>query len=132
MPLSNEQIDVIVAAMLAVNRFPLLRAQELTPMLRAARLLDSDHVASVDLNTLTRELASAGYDRGALTSLFSRRLRALVEALRDRKLDALATALKDNDKASAILLLTTIDGIGPVVAATAWHLLRTIEDGAST
>jgi 3-methyladenine DNA glycosylase/8-oxoguanine DNA glycosylase len=116
-------VDLIVAAMLAANSFSLLRAQEIVPKLRSARLLDPEHVCALEPGPLTVQLASAGYDRGMLTSMFAERLQALLRAVRDGKLDGLEAAITARNEADAIKLLTTIKGIGPVVARTAWALL---------
>jgi hypothetical protein len=109
--------------MLSANQFSLLRAQEIVPKLRAARLLDPDYVPSVEPGPLTVQLASAGYDRGMLTSMFAERLRALVQSIRDGHLDRLDDAVTARDERAAMQLLTGIKGIGPVVARTAWTLL---------
>lgn len=123
MTLRAEQVDMIVAAMLAANSFPLLRAQEAVPKLRSARLLDPGYICDLGPGPLTVQLASAGYDRGMLTSMFAERLRGLMRAVRDGKLDGLEDAIRDRNEVAAIKLLTAIKGVGPVVARTAWALL---------
>jgi hypothetical protein len=127
--LREEQFDVIVASVLAVNRFPLLRAQELVPHLRFAGLLDPEVVLAMDIQSVTNRLAATGYDRGALTVMFARRLVALVKALHDKTLDPVVSALKRNEEKLAIAALTSIEGVGPVVARTAWHILKIIGRG---
>lgn len=114
---------MIVAAMLAANSFRLHRAQKVVPKLRSARLLDPEHVCGLELGAMTVQLANAGYDRGMLTSMFAGRLQALVRALRDGQLDGLDEAIAAGNEARAVELLTTIKGVGPVVARTAWALL---------
>lgn len=116
-------MDLVVAAMLAANSYSLLRAQEVVPKLRRARLLDPDHVCALGPGPLTVQLASAGYDRGMLTSMFAERLQALVRAVRDGKLDGLDETIAARNEAGAMKMLTAIKGVGPVVARTAWALL---------
>ena len=130
MPPNPEQVDLVVAAMLSANHFALLRAQEIVPKLRAARLLDPDHVlCGLKSGPLTVQLASAGYDRGMLTSMFAERLRALVQSIRDGHLDNLDDAITARDERAAMRLLTAVKGIGPVVARTAWTLLLATSTG---
>lgn len=125
MKLAAHELDMIVAAMLAANSYPLLRAQEVVPKLRNARLLNPEHVCALEPGPLTVQLASAGYDRGMLTSMFAQRLQALLGAARDGKLDGLPDAIAKRDEATGIKLLTAVKGcgVGPVVARTAWALL---------
>jgi len=109
--------------MLAANNFSLLRAQEVVPKLRGARLLDADHVCGLELGPLTVQLANAGYDRGMLTSMFAERLQALVRAIRDGMLDGIDAAISSRDEATGTKLLTAIKDVGPVVARSAWRML---------
>jgi hypothetical protein len=123
MPPPTNQLDTIVAAMLAVSNYPVWKAQQVVPQLRAANLLDMDHLANLAATELAGRFVSAGYDRGALTSMYSERVRGLLVAVRDGKLDLLATHIAERDESAFTKLLTTIKGIGPSVASTAWILL---------
>lgn len=114
--------------MLAANSFSLMRAQDVVPKLRLARLLDPDQVCDLELGAMTVQLARAGYDRGMLTSMFAKRLQALVQSVRDGMLDGLDEAVATTNEAQAMRLLTAIKGVGPIVARNAWTLLLAMRD----
>lgn len=119
----DEHIDLIVAAMLAANNFQLLRSQAIVPSLRQAQLLDPEVVCKTELGPLTVKLASAGYDRGMLTSMFAGRLQSVMKAVRDGVLDSVPQAVAAGNEAACTATLMQVDGIGPSVARTAWSLL---------
>ena len=126
--IAAEQIDLIAAAMLAANNFPLLRSQEIVPALRRVGLLDPETASKLDLGPWTVKLAAAGYDRGMLTSMFAERLRALMQAVCDGVLDELPDAIATGDETKATNALTRVKGIGPTVSRTAWALLRSVRN----
>ena len=61
-------------------------------------IVDPEHVCALEPGPLTVQLASAGYDRGMLTSMFAERLQALVR-VRDGKLEGLEEALTARNRA---------------------------------
>jgi hypothetical protein len=114
---------VLVCAVLAVQSYPYERVYRALPKLREARLLDPDHVTSLELGPLTVALFNAGYDRGMLTSRFAERLCALMRAIKDGELDALPGHVASNEETAGCALMIKVPGVGPVVARTAWKLL---------
>ena len=123
MKLQNPHIEAIVAALLAVNAWPLDKVFKAVPLMREAGLLDPAVVANGDIGQLTVKLASSGYDRGLLTSMLAERLQNLMREVVSGALDAVADAQARSDREAAIELLCTVKGIGPRVADTAWQLL---------
>ena len=126
MSLSKESLRALVAAILAVNSYPIWRVQELLPSLEKAGLLDPEHVAMLDMGTLTVKLAEAGYDRGMLTCRLAERLADLMRTVERGQLDELERLLTTGDKKKATELLLKVRGIGPTVARSVWALLETI------
>ena len=124
MQLSNDQIEALVTAILAVNRYTIERAWDLLPKLREAGLTDPTSVAEEDIGKLTVRLASAGYDRGMLTSMLAERVQNLMRAVVAGKVDGLVGAAARHDKQAAVEILCQVKGIGPQVAESAWLLLQ--------
>ena len=124
MALSNESLDAIVAAVLAVNNYGLEKAYGLLPALRKAGLTRPAKVVNEDLGTLTVRLARAGYNRGLLTEMMAGRLLGLMKAVHEGTLDRLDSLAASGDQDRTLALLCEIHGIGPQVAANAWMLLR--------
>ncbi len=123
MAVSPAQVECLLAALLAVNNFPLEKTWALLPRLRAAGLTDPARVAAMDMPATIEVLTRAGYDRKNLTWLFAERVKALMDAVHAGKLEGLDAAIsaKDNVKASA--LLSEVRGVGPTVIKNAWALL---------
>lgn len=124
MPLSDNSLEAIVAALLAVNRFGLEKAYSLLPALREAGLTRPGKVVNEDLGAVTVRLAQAGYDRGLLTGMMAGRLVTLMQAVDRGELDSFEGLLARGDLEKATSLLCQVYGIGPKVAADAWLLLR--------
>lgn len=124
MKLSNNELEAVVAAILAVNRYPIEKAWDLLPKLREAGLTVPDMVVDEDIGRLTVRLASAGYDRGMLTSMLADRLQGLMRAVQQGQLDGLAAASARKDKKAAVEILCRVKGVGPQVAESAWLLLQ--------
>lgn len=123
MKLSNPELEALVTAILAVNRYPIEKVWNLLPELRKSGLIDPGSVADADIGDLTVRLASAGYDRGMLTSMLAGRLQNLMRAVGEGTLDGLTAAAARRDKAAAVEILGQVKGIGPQVAESAWLLL---------
>lgn len=115
----------LVAAMLAVNFYPLDRAYGLMPAFRDRGLLDPAKVSAMDQQDLISAMSAAGYARGGFLPILSYRLYKLLEAVADGKLDGLPAFATANDRASFVAALTAVHGFGPSTAATAWALFRT-------
>ena len=124
MAISQDHLDAVVVAVLAVNNYPLEKAWALLPRLRQAGLTDPRLVASEDLGSLTVGLARAGYNRGLLTAMMAERLQGLGQAVQDGTLSSFDAILAQGDRERAISVLRHVRGIGPRVAANAWTLLR--------
>ena len=124
MNISNEQIEAVALAVLAVNKYPIEKVWDLLPRLREARLLDPSFVTGADPGDLTVLLAKAGYDRGMLTSMLAERLRNLMAAVSAGALDQLPGAAARRDKPAAVEILRQVKGTGPQVAESAWLLLE--------
>ena len=124
MPLPDEQIEALVASILAVNSYGLDKAYAILPALREAGLTNPPQTAIKDIGELTVALGNAGYCRGWLTGMMAERLASLMAAI-EGKLDDLGSFVDSNNKTSAINLLCTIKGIGSKVANDAWMLMKT-------
>jgi hypothetical protein len=114
----------LVAAMLAVNFYPVDRAYRLMPAFRERGLLDPAKVAAMEQEALITAMSAAGYDRGGFLPILSYRLYTLMEALSAGKLDKLPALAASNDEAGFTTSLTAVHGFGPSTAATAWALFR--------
>ncbi len=112
-----------VAAILAVNQYPLQKAQDLLPALQQRGLLSPSRVGAMSLEAVISGLVDAGYDRGKLTWMFAERLQALMGAFDAGRIDPLADALAQRDREAGMRTLIAVKGIGPQVARTAWELL---------
>lgn len=119
--MKEHHVEETIIAMLAVNNYPLEKVWSLLPGLRDAGLTRPDTIPD-DIGDVTVRLASAGYDRGMLTSMFAERIAALMEALRSGALAGLDGLIEDGSKAEAIERICTVRGVGPRVAQTAWSL----------
>lgn len=124
MKLSNDQVEALVTAVLAVNQYPIEKAWDLLPTLREAGLTDPRTFAHGEIGDVTRRLATAGYDRGRLTSMLASRLQGLMNAVQDGLLDDLPEAAALGDRAAAAVILQRVKGVGPRVADSAWLLLH--------
>ena len=122
--LGQKRIDVLVAAILAVNSYPVEKVVALLPNLRKAGLTSPSEVARMDYNELIPKLVKAGYDRGQLVSIISPRLKALMVAIEADTLSGLERALAEHDSRLVQDLLCQIPGIGPVVAKVALKLMQ--------
>lgn len=120
---SQVLIDSVVTSILAVNKFPILKVQDLLPRMREARLLDPAFVAEQELGALTVQLYNSGYDRGMLTSRLAERLLALMKSIERGELARLEAFVREGKKEQATALLLQVWGIGPTVARTAWALM---------
>lgn len=124
MALSDQSLEAIVAAVLAVNNYGLEKAYGLLPALRKAGLTRPAKVVDEDLGRLTVRLAQAGYNRGLLTGMMADRLAGLMKAMLDGKLARFDPLVSTGKREEAIALLCEIHGIGPQVAANAWALVK--------
>jgi hypothetical protein len=117
----TEHLEEIVVALLAVNNYPLEKAWKLLPGLRAAGLTDPKRVP-MDIGECTVALAAAGYDRGLLTEMFAERIQQLMAMVERGALAGLDDLIDAKKKTEAQALVTTVKGVGPRVAETAWLL----------
>lgn len=123
MALSPEQIEVLVASLLAVNQYPLERVWDQMPALREAGLTNAKHVANADIRDVVVNLTEAGHDRGMLAGMMAERLQNLMRAIEGGVLDAVPPAVARRDREAAVVALCRVKGIGPRVAETAWQQL---------
>ena len=121
---SDRSLEAVVAAVLAVNRYPLEKAWELLPPLRKAGLTRPEKVIGTDIGVLTVALAKAGYNRGLLTEMMAGRLQALMAAVQAGTLDRLDALVAAAKRDEAVASLREVRGIGPQVAANALALLE--------
>lgn len=120
--LTDSQIEALATALLAVGGWPPDRLRRVLPQLREAGLLTPSAVAVMDIALLTTKLASAGYARGIITSMYGERLQALMRQIDRGDLDELVDLARANDRDAFIARLLPIRGIGPRVASNAWDL----------
>lgn len=123
MKLTQEQIESLATAVLAVGLWPADRVVTALPQLREAGVLDPAGVATMDLGVLTVKLNGNGYGRGLLTSMYAERLQALMRELAGGGLDDLADLVAEGNQADFAVRLREIHGVGPKVAANAWAFL---------
>jgi len=126
MKLAKDDLEAIVTAVLAVNRYSLEKAYDLLPALRKAGLTQPDKVAAMEIETLITGLFQAGYQRGGLMEMMAGRFMSLMQAVNAGKVDPLGGLIKRGDTDEATELLCTIKGIGPSVAATAIQLIKSV------
>lgn len=117
-------ITNLVAAMLAVNFYPVDRAYKLMPAFSERGLLDPRKVAAMEQADVSAAMSAAGYARGGFLPILSYRLFTLMEAVTAGKLDALPPLVAVNDEEKFSAALATVHGFGPRTAATAWQLFR--------
>ena len=117
-------IKNLVAAMLAVNFYPVDRAYNLMPAFSERGLLDPGRVAAMEQADVIAAMSAAGYARGGFLPILSYRLFTLMEAVAAGKLDALPALVASNDEEKFSAALATVHGFGPRTAATAWQLFR--------
>lgn len=122
MALTHAETGNLVAALLAVNFFPLDRAHAMMPAFESRGLLDPQHVAALSQADLIRMMAEAGYDRGGYLPILSFRLFTLMEAISSGSLDVLRAHAHRGDRPAFISALSTVKGFGPVTAGAAWEL----------
>lgn len=123
MALSQKQVDDLIVALLSINKYTVTMTWNLLPRFRDAGLTNPRRVAEMDEGTLLQELKRAGYDRGKITDIIAPRLRNLMVCIRSGDLDTLPTMVGRDDEESVKAKLREINGVGPLVAATAWLLL---------
>lgn len=123
MALPVSQVECLLIAILAVNKFSLEKAWKLLPRMRELGLTDPARVATMDMPAAIEALTAAGYDRKNLTWMFAERVKALMAAVHDGRLDDLARAVTARDERAAAELLGEVRGVGPRVVENAWALL---------
>jgi hypothetical protein len=124
MALSTKQFECIVVSVLAVNQYPLVKAQSLLPNLEREGITSVERLRSMSLAEVIEALVTAGYDRKRLTWMFGERLKLLADSVAMGALDQLSEALHRRDESKGRDLLEQLPGIGPHVAQTAWTLMR--------
>ncbi len=114
----------LVAAMLAVNFYPVDRAYSLMPAFRDRGLLDPARVAAMSHEDLISAMNAAGYARGGFLPILSYRLVTLMAAIASGALDPLPAHVAANDEAKFAATLAGVHGFGPSTTASAWRLFR--------
>lgn len=114
----------LVAALLAVNFYPVDRAYALMPAFAERGLLDPAKVAALPHAELIAAMTAAGYDRGGFVPILSFRLYSLMEAIASGSLDALVALAATGQEAEFVATLEAIPGFGPRTASTALQLFR--------
>ena len=124
MLLQSDDVEIIVVALLAVNRYSLEMAYNILPNLQDEGLLAPKHVVSMSIEDIISKLYKSGYRRGGLMELMAIRYLELNKAIDSGKLDSLIDYIADRkiDKASACL--QKVKGIGPSVANTIIEILK--------
>lgn len=128
MALSSKHVEDLFVSLLSINNYAVTKTWDLLPQLREAGLTDPKRVAGLDGGVLSRELKSAGYDRGKITDIIAPRLRNLMALIEEGDLDSLPDLVARGDKDGVQASLVAIEGVGPRVAATAWMLLSSPAD----
>ncbi len=124
MTLTNDHVEALVAAVLAVNNYRLEKVWAQLPGLRTGGLTDPKWVASADLGAVVARLTASGHDRGMLAGLIAERLQTAMKAVVAGTLDALPGVLARGDREAAVKILCSVKGIGPKVAANALMLMK--------
>ena len=124
MALSGRQFECIVVSVLAVNQYPLVKAQALLPHLEREGITTVQRLRSMSLAEVIAALVAAGYDRKRLTWMFAERLKLLADSVAAGELDQLTQLLDQGAQADGCALLVRLPGVGPHVATTAWTLMR--------
>ncbi len=119
----------LVAAMLAVNFYPVDRAYSLMPAFRDRGLLDPAKVSAMSHEDLISAMNAAGYARGGFLPILSYRLVTLLAAVASGALDAIPAHVAANDEAKFTAALTSVHGFGPRTASSAWQLFRPAATG---
>lgn len=122
--LSEKQFECIVVSVLAVNQYPLVKAQALLPQLEREGVTSVERLRSMSLAEAIAALEAAGYERKRLNWMFAERLKLLADSVAAGELDALTQLLEQGAQDAACALLKRLPGIGPYVAASAWTLMR--------
>jgi hypothetical protein len=120
-PLTPQQVECLVVAVLAVNRFPLIQVQAIVPRLRAGGLMEPCRVASMKLPEVIAALESSGYDRGGLTWLLATRVKSLMDALQAGTLDVLGSQIQLDNWGQASLTLRQVHGIANPLGRASHH-----------
>lgn len=124
MKVAKDDLEALVTAVLAVNRYSIEKAYDLLPALRKGGLTQPDKVVALDIETLITGLFQAGYQRGGLMEMMADRYLSLMQAINAGKLDPLGNLIKRGNTDGSVELLCTVKGIGPSVATTAIQLIK--------
>lgn len=124
MKLEKDDLEAIVVAVLAVNRYSLEKAYALLPAFRKAGLLSPEKVAAKEIETVIAELHAAGYQRGGLMGIMGGRFHSVMQAIHAGKLDTFSSLARKGSPEKATELLCSVKGIGPSVAATVLELIK--------
>ena len=115
----NAWVEACVLALLAVNNYSLTKAWELRERLNQEGLLKP---GQCEPSEITDILKRVGYDRGEfLTDLVADRVAHFLLTADDEFLRSLIDA-EAQGAGAVIAVLTSVKGIGPVVAKNARHL----------
>ena len=127
MNLSQENLDAILASVLAVNCYGLEKAYSLLPSFRKFGLTDPSKISRTNVGEVMTQLYTAGYNRGLLTEMMAGRLVDLMKAVNSGDLEGFDELVALGKKQEAIKLLCNVKGIGPKVSADVWMLVSGVD-----
>lgn len=105
----------LVTAMLAVYQYSLEKVDGYAPALEAEGLFNPDKLVDYNHEEVFSRLEKAGYKRGELNAIFTDRLRAMGEHIKNTGKKDYEKVLASKDKQAIEKLLKPIKGIGPKV-----------------
>lgn len=124
MGLSDDTVESLVVAVLAVYQYSLEKAWDLRDGLRKAGLFEPESVVGKEEAQIGNLMKRAGYDRGGITYIIAPRLIGLMEAIQRGDLDELPGFVAAGDREGAVAIITSIKGFGPKSADSAWELMK--------
>lgn len=120
---TQENLEAILASVLAVNGYGVEKSYALLPEMRRSGLTDPAKISKADVGEVMTQLFATGYDRGLLTEMMAGRLISLMQAADSGQLDGFDELVAKGKKQEAKTILCSIKGIGPKVSADVWMLV---------
>lgn len=118
-------IEDIAIAMLAVNNYPLEKAQSLRSGLREQGWFEPEKVTKWTHQEAVSRLVTAGFNRGpGFNTRFADRLQELALHARDKGFASLGLAIERGDRQATEQELLSIYGVGPAAVRSFWAIQR--------
>jgi hypothetical protein len=122
--MTDDQLESLVVAVLAVSAWPPVKVFDVLPRLRAKGLLDPGEVVKADVRQVAARLVESGYDRGhPFTTIYAARLQSMMMAITEGKLDPVVQYAAVGNRTAFLREIQQIHGVGPRVAENAWYFL---------